>query len=172
LQQDSYPRSITAADFNYDNQLDIVVVNSGTNNIGIFLNYDNGILAPQMTFTTGDHSRPLSVALGDFNNDTRLDIVVANYDSHNIGIFLGYGNGTFASQATFSTGASRPISIAVGDFNNDYWLDIVVTNNGTNSIGILFGYGNGSFGNHVTYLTGYDSLPYSVVVMILTMTII
>jgi hypothetical protein len=78
--------------------LDIIVVNSGTNSIGIFINYGNDDFAPQMTFTTGDRSRPLFVTLGDFNNDTRLDIAVANYDTHNIGIFLENGNGTFASQ--------------------------------------------------------------------------
>jgi hypothetical protein len=164
LQQDSYPRSVTVGDFNQDNLIDIVVVNSGTNNIGIFLNYGNDTFAPQMTFTTGDLSTPVSVATGDFNNDTQLDIVVANYDTHSIGIFLGYGNGTFANQTIFSTGASRPVSIAVGDLNNDHWLDIVVTNNGTNNIAIFFGYENGSFGNQITYSTSYDSLPYFVVV--------
>jgi hypothetical protein len=94
-----------------------------------------------------------------------LDIGVANYDSHNIGIFLGYGNGTFADQTTFSTGTSRPVSMAVGDFNNDQWLDIVVANNETNDISILFGYKNESFGNQITYSTGYDSRPYFVVVV-------
>jgi streptogramin lyase len=141
-----------------------VVVNSGTNCIGIFLNYGNGTFASQMTFTTGNNSRPLSAAVGDFNNDTHFDIAVTNYDTHNIGIFLGYGNGIYANQTTFGTGASRPLSIAVGDFNNDHCLDIVITNSGTNYISILFGYGNGSFENQITYFTGYDSLAYSVIV--------
>jgi hypothetical protein len=117
-----------------------------------------------MTFTTGDYSGPLSVVIGDFNNDTHLDIAVSNYGTHNIGIFLGDGNGTFENQATFSTDVSRPVSIAVGDLNNDHWLDIVVTNDGTHSISIFFGRGNGSFGNQITYSTGYDSFPYSVLV--------
>jgi hypothetical protein len=117
-----------------------------------------------MTFTTGDYSGPVSVVIADFNNDTHLDIAVSNYGTHNIGIFLGDGNGTFGNQTTFSTNVSRPLSIAVGDINNDHWLDIVVTNNGTHSISIFFGHGNGSFGNQVTYSTGYDSFPYSVVV--------
>jgi hypothetical protein len=162
LHNDSYPCSIATGDFNHDNLLDIVVINSGTNNIGIFLNYGNATFAPQMTFTTGDSSRPVSVALGDFNNDTHLDVAVANYDTHNIGIFLGHGNGSFLSQTSFSTGSSRPVSLAVGDLNNDHWLDIVVANNGTNNVGVLFGYDNGSFGSQTTYSTGYDSLPYFV----------
>jgi hypothetical protein len=73
-----------------------------------------------MTFATGDHSKPVSVALAHLNNDTHLDIAIANYDSHSIGVFLGYGNGSFANEITFSTGVSRPVSIAIGDLNNDH----------------------------------------------------
>ncbi|CAF3337784.1 unnamed protein product, partial [Rotaria sp. Silwood2] len=160
----SNPCFLVAGDFNHDNLIDIVVANSGTNSIGIFLNYGNKTFASQRTFSTEDHSRPISVATGDFNNDTHLDIAVANYDSHNIGIFLGYGNGTFSNQTTFSIGASRPVSIAVGDLNNDHWLDIVVANNGTNDIAILFGYENGFFRDPITYSTGYDSFPYFIVI--------
>ena len=45
-----------------------------------------------------------SLAVGDFNNDTHLDIVVANYGDNNIGVLLGYGDGSFANQTTYSTG--------------------------------------------------------------------
>jgi hypothetical protein len=160
----SNPRSIAAGDFNHDNLLDIVVVNSNTDNSGIFLNYGNGTFAEQMALSTGDYSAPFSVTLGDLNNDTHLDIAVADYNTHIISIFLGYGNGTFVSKTMFSTGVSRPMSMAIGDLNNDHWLDIVVTHDGTNDISIHFGYGNGSFGNQTTYFTGYDSSLYSVVV--------
>ncbi|CAF1192554.1 unnamed protein product [Adineta ricciae] len=165
FQQNSHPRSITVGDFNDDLWLDVVVSNSGTNTIGIFLNYGNGTFKEQMTFPTGDNSMPLSVTLGDFNNDTYLDIAVTNYNTHNIGIFLNYNNGSFRNQITFSTGVSRPVSIATGDLNNDQCLDIVVANNGTNDISLYFGYGNGTFRHHITYATGYDSFPYSVVVV-------
>ncbi|CAF1552120.1 unnamed protein product, partial [Adineta ricciae] len=104
FQQNSHPRSITVGDFNDDLWLDVVVSNSGTNTIGIFLNYGNGTFKEQMTFPTGDNSMPLSVTLGDFNNDTYLDIAVTNYNTHNIGIFLNYNNGSFRNQITFSTG--------------------------------------------------------------------
>ena len=42
--------------------------------------------------------------VGDFNHDGCLDIVVANYGSNTIGILLGYGNGSFATIVTYSTG--------------------------------------------------------------------
>jgi len=38
---------------------------------------------------------PQFVAVGDFNNDTFLDIIVVISDTNNIGILLGYGNGIF-----------------------------------------------------------------------------
>jgi hypothetical protein len=53
-----------------------------------------------------------------------------------MGIFLGFGNGSFANQMTYSTG-SYSISVAVGDFNNDRKLDFAVINNGTDSLKIL-----------------------------------
>jgi hypothetical protein len=163
VKRNSHPHGIAVDDINNDNWLDIVVVNSGTDNIGIFLGNNVATFTSQTTYSTGDHSRPMSVVLGDFNNDTYIDIAVANYDTHNVGILFGYGNGIFKNLTTFFLGSSRPISLTVGDFNNDHCLDIVVTNNGTNNFHVLFGYGNGSFGNQITYNTGYDSLPYSVV---------
>jgi hypothetical protein len=159
----SQPRSFAIGDFNNDNRMDIGVANSGNHNIGIFLGYGNMSFANQVTYSTGSYSSPHSVALGDFNNDTRLDIVVANYGSGNVGVFLGYENGSFENQMTYLTGA-EPFFVAVGDFNNDTILDIVVANQDTNNLGILLGYGNGTFESVMLLSMGYGSHPFSVVV--------
>jgi hypothetical protein len=81
-----------------DTNLDIVVANFGTDNIDIFLGYGNGTFASQILYSNGLGSHPSSVAVGDFNNDTLLDIVVANYGINSISVFLGDGNGHFGSQ--------------------------------------------------------------------------
>ncbi|CAF3474828.1 unnamed protein product, partial [Rotaria socialis] len=81
-----------------DSLLDIVVANNGGNNIGILLGYGNGTFRKQITFPTGNNSTPNWVAIGDLNNDGRLDLAVANYLGNNVGILLGYGNGSFAQQ--------------------------------------------------------------------------
>ncbi|CAF1361048.1 unnamed protein product [Adineta steineri] len=161
---DYHPHSIAVADFNNDNLPDIVVPNSGTSNLGIFLRQDNTKFKDQVTYSTGSNSLPYAVCIGDFNHDQQTDIAVANYGANNIGIFLGKGDGSFMSQITFSTGSSRPRWIAVGDMDNDKQLDIVVANYGTNDIGILFGDGLGNFATPKTFSTGYDSIPYSLVV--------
>ncbi len=164
ISNDSRPHSVAVGDFNNDGLLDIVVPNSGMNNIGVFLRHTNGTFTDQMTYSTGTDSTPYAVAVTDFSKDQQLDIAVANFDSHTIGIFLGTGNGTFRPQTTFSTGSSRPRSIAVGDFNNDAELDIAVVNYGTNNIGIFLQDTNASFANQITFSTGYDSDPYALAV--------
>ena len=96
------------------------------------------VLSPiRTTYSTGSY--PSYVAVGDFNNDTYLDIVVANQGDNNISVLLGYGDGSFANQTTYSTG-SYPQSVAVGNFNSDRHLDIVVANYDDNDISVLLGY--------------------------------
>ncbi|CAF3755537.1 unnamed protein product [Rotaria sp. Silwood1] len=160
----SQPRSVAIGDFNNDNKIDIVVANSGTNTIGIFLSNDNGTFINQQTYLTGYQSRPYSIIVNDFNNDHYQDIAVANYGNNNIGIFLGYSNGTFHDQRIFSLGSSHPLFITTNDFNNDNKMDIAVVNYGTNNIGILLGNGDGSFQNQITYFIAYDSIPYSLAI--------
>jgi hypothetical protein len=160
----SQPRSVVAGDFNNDDYIDIIVANSGTHTIGIFLSKGDGTFTHQHTYSTGSQSRPYSIVVGDFNNDNNLDIAVANYGTNNIGIFLGNGNGSCTAQNVFSLDSSRPLFITVADFNQDNQTDIVVANYGTNSVGILLGYGNGSFQDPTTYSTGDDSIPSSLVV--------
>ena len=76
-------------DFNNDSRLDIVVANYWANNVGVFLGNGDGTFSSQVNYSTGSDSGPCAITSGDFNNDNRLDIVVANYWAYNIGIFLG-----------------------------------------------------------------------------------
>ena len=98
--------------------LDLAVANAGSNTVGILLGYGNGFLRK-----SGLHIQlvlfPRSVAIGDFNSDSRLDLAVANINNNTVSILLGYGNGSFANQTTYPT-SSAPISVAVGDFDNDH----------------------------------------------------
>jgi hypothetical protein len=161
----SQPSAVGVGDLNNDGQLDIIVTNSGTNNVGVLLGYGNGSFAAIMTYSTGQSSVPIAVIVKDLNNDTRLDIVVANYNSSSVGVLLGYGNGTFSIVKIYSTGpGSTPFAVTIGDFNNDGQFDIAVANSGTDSVGILLGYGNGTFGNQVLFSSGRNSSPFWVTV--------
>ncbi|CAF2069239.1 unnamed protein product [Rotaria magnacalcarata] len=157
----SLPYSVNFGDFNSDNRLDIVVVNSGNPNMGIFFGYGNGNFPAQVTYSVSPLISPYSVAVGDFNNDNRLDTALSDRSGSSFGVLLGNGNGTFRTIITYSTG-SVSYAIAVGDFNNDSKLDIVIANFATNNIGIFLGNGNGTFGAQKTFST--SSSPYSITV--------
>ncbi|CAF4068969.1 unnamed protein product, partial [Adineta steineri] len=156
----SNPQGVFVADVNQDNKPDIIVGNHGTDSVGVFLNYGNGTFRPQKTYSTGSGSKPYSVFVTDVNNDNNPDIVVANSGTNNVGVLLNYGNGTFRSQLTYSTGSSSsPYSVFVTDINKDNEPDIIVANYGTNKVGILINAGNGTFLPQNTYSTG--SHPFS-----------
>jgi hypothetical protein len=130
--------SIAVGYFNNDTRLDIVVANYDADNVGIFLGYGDGLFANQTTYLTGSSSSPYSLAVSDFNNDTILDIIVANYGNNKLGIFLGHGDGTFGNVILFSMKyESHPFSLIVGDFNSDKKMDVAVANNGTDSLNIF-----------------------------------
>ncbi|CAF4606160.1 unnamed protein product, partial [Rotaria sp. Silwood2] len=142
-----------------DNALDIVVTNVGTSCIGIFLGYGNGSFQDQITYSTGSNSRPFSAAVGDFNNNIRLDIAFVNYDSHNLGLLFGYDIGNFEARLVFSNTEEHSFyGIAIGDFNNDNHMDIVVVSYDTSSVNILLRSDNGTLINRVRYrVWGYPS---------------
>jgi len=88
---------------------------------------------------------PLSVAIGDFNGDGKLDLAVPNAGSNNVSILLGIGAGAFGAATNFAVGY-RPFSVAIADLNGDGKLDLAVPNAGSSEVSILLGTGNGSFG--------------------------
>src|SRR5580692_9278360 len=48
---------------------------------------------------------PTSLASGQLSNSSNLDVVTADYVSGQISVFLGKGNGVFASGVTYAAGA-------------------------------------------------------------------
>src|SRR5262249_43775774 len=68
------------------------------------------------SYAAGSH--PQAVALGDFNNDTRLDLAVTNNVDNSVSVLLAKPDGTFGPAVNAGTGAG-PVSLAVGDFNGD-----------------------------------------------------
>ncbi len=97
-------------------------------------------------FAVGDN--PQAVATADFNNDGKLDVVVANGFNNNVAVSLGNGDGTFQPAATFATINGFVAAVATGDFNNDGKIDIVAALMRTSQISVLLGNGDGTFQAH------------------------
>lgn len=83
---------------------------------------------------------PPATTVGDFNRDTKLDLVVANGGNGSISVLLGFEDGTFQNQMKSKVG-EYPFSVTINDFNEDHILDLAVTSMRT--ISLLLGNGNG-----------------------------
>lgn len=87
----------------------------------------------------------ISVAVGDFNQDGRPDIVYANRYDHNISVLIASGaQGNFNPPVNYAVG-NNPSRLAISDLNADGSVDIVVPNRGSNTLSILFGNSDGTF---------------------------
>src|SRR5262249_55219960 len=67
-------------------------------------------------------------------------LVTANYNSSNVSILVGNGNGTFATAVNFPAG-SNSVSVALGDFNGDGKSDLAVPTDNNNRVSILLNTG-------------------------------
>ena len=99
--------------------------------------------APGSPFTVG--TKPMSVAVGDFNGDGKPDLAIASGDG-TVTVLLGTGGGGFAAApgSPFPAG-SGPSAVAVGDFNGDGKPDLAIADYDANRVTVLLGDGTGRF---------------------------
>ncbi|TAE18912.1 MAG: hypothetical protein EAZ95_02970, partial [Bacteroidetes bacterium] len=181
---------IATSDFNGDGIADLVTTKfTVSNNVYVQLGTATGTFGSATNLSAGQFAS--AAASADFNNDGKMDFLVANYSGSNVSMFLGNGDGTFGAATNFSIGTGTAYAlavrllgngtgnfatatsltaaigagttgIAVGDFNVDGNIDLVSANKDINNISLLLGVGNGTFGAATTFAVG--DRPFSVVV--------
>ncbi|CAF3607149.1 unnamed protein product [Rotaria socialis] len=130
---------IVISDLNDDNVLDIVVASIGFDVVGVLFGYVDGSVIEQTAYSTRTGSDLIAVAIGDFNTDNKLDIVVVDFLDGNIVVLLQNGSRPFQSMSTCSTGEySILLYMTIADLNNDNHLDIIVINCGYDNIGVYY----------------------------------
>jgi subtilisin family serine protease len=133
------PTWVTTGDFNDDQKLDLAVTNWATVNAGtVSVLLGNGDCTFSSLVNYGVGKSPKTTIAKDFNNDTRLDLMVVNTSgtSNNVSILVGNGNGTFQSKKDFNAVAYSQ-GAASADFNDDGQFDLAVTNPAQNNFSIL-----------------------------------
>jgi VCBS repeat protein len=78
------------------------------------------------------------VAVGDFNGDGKLDLIVATAGtnlSDNLSLLLGNGDGTFQTAVIYGAGSN--FSVAPADFNGDGRLDLAVVGPASSAVSIV-----------------------------------
>jgi len=126
----------------------LVVAAANAGRIAVLLgNPDESFQSTPVYYSLTAGAFPESVALGDVNGDTNLDIIAANYSApSNVTIFLGNSDRTFQSPTTVAV-STNPESVVVADFNNDGKLDIATCTSASSQgkVSVLLGNGNGTF---------------------------
>jgi hypothetical protein len=115
------PQAVVVADFNGDARSDVAVIAgadaANSNNVAVLLGNGDGTFQMSMAFAVRS---AFSVAVGDFNADGRVDLVVGG---DGVNIAPGNGDGTFQAVQTFAPYNS--FRLAVGDLNRDGKPDVV-----------------------------------------------
>lgn len=134
---------IDSGDFNNDGILDIITPNF------IFLGRPDGTFGPPIPTNPERLGADLDCAdfaVGDFDHDGNLDIVIFDQFSPGLRVLFGKGDGTFrvGDRMLLHGGTASPTSIAAADFNNDGKLDLAVATD-VPEVEILEGDGRGNF---------------------------
>jgi hypothetical protein len=123
------PRSLVKGDFNEDGHLDIATCHGGLEDaLYVLLGDGNGgFTAASGSPVSLEEMNPQSIAVGDFDNDFHLDLIIASGGEWDGGLalLLGDGSGAFANPTFFFVGGD-PFAVSAGDFNGDGNLDVVI----------------------------------------------
>jgi uncharacterized protein (TIGR03437 family) len=150
--------SVTIADFNGDGQPDIAFCGF-TNALppvaaaGVLFGNGGGAFHA-VTNLAGFGSAPASVAVGDFNNDGKPDLAIADQGYRNltggVNVYLNQGNGTFQTPVSYTVG-QYPVFIAAANLKGAQ-ADLIVSTqdpnyntNGQWDVAVLLANGDGTF---------------------------
>ena len=137
------PRAIVVADFNGDGDPDVMVGDADGALLEFLGDGKGGLKAAGKVANAGS---VVSLAIGHFTRDGKVDIVVSDVRSNSAEILLGGGDGSFRLAWSFQL-PRRGIEyrIATADFNKDGITDLAITSEDDENYEVMLGTGNGTF---------------------------
>jgi hypothetical protein len=167
------PGAVALADLNGDGIPDLIVANSGSNNVLVYPGLGNGQFGAELNgghgFFTG--TNPVGITAVDLHddgsNDHHLDLVIANKGSNDVSILFyqpaAQGGFTFTPGPRLQSGFG-PTSTVVQDVNGDGHPDLLVSDSGSNDVRLLPGVGNGFFNDQNPSTFPVGTTPMQVIV--------
>ena len=121
-----------------DKKLDLVVVNDSTPK-QLYMNKGDGTFEETGYFSgialneNGREQAGMGVAVGDYDNDGRVDFYITNFSDDSNTLYHNDGDGNF-TDVTFQAGLGETTIPFLGwgtaflDYDNDGWKDVIVAN--------------------------------------------
>jgi hypothetical protein len=136
------PSSVASSDLNGDGRPDLIVATYAGASVLLNETSPGGSsleFTPEQTFAAG--SAPDSVTVADINGDGKPDMLVTNYASATVSVFVNTTapaatSPSFAAQQSFD-GGFAPASVVVSDVNGDGSPDLIIADSSINSVAVL-----------------------------------
>lgn len=156
------PGAAKLADINDDGIADMIVANSGGNNVLVYLGLGGGQFAAPRAFYTG--TNPVDVQTADVNGDSRPDLIVTNQGSNDVSILLGDQASLFRPGERLNVGLAPVSTQLVPSATPGGLPSLLVTNSGSNNVFMLPALGGGFFNDAAPTVFNTGLSPQSAIV--------
>jgi hypothetical protein len=152
------PQSIFSIDLDGDGKPDLLIADGDSNIVSVYHNTSTpGSISfvKQASYVMDADDYPIGVTAGDLDGDGKPEIVVSNYYSETISIFLNTstpGNISMAPAISYPTG-NYSLAPSIADLNGDGKPEIILSSSGDD---ILSTYTNNSTPGHLSFLPKVD----------------
>lgn len=140
------PIGVVVGDFNNDGIPDLATANYTAETVTVLIGNGFGSFGATGGTPFALTSLPTAIAAGDFNGDSKQDLVVTNTTGSLISVLLGNGSGGFtAATGSVLVSGARPVDVAIGDFDRDGFQDLAIADQASAQLIVLRGNGSGGF---------------------------
>jgi hypothetical protein len=133
------PEAVAFGDFNGDFEPDVAIANIGSDDVSVFLNLDDGRMAPEFRVTAGVD--PSGIAIGRIDADAFGDLLVTNLQTDDVSLLRwDDANQDFFPRVQIPVG-DGPCGVALADLDGDTDLDAVVSLRNADQLRVLINTG-------------------------------